>query len=276
MDPRLQRGLLEELFRFVNDKSQLWIATHAVGMMQKALQLYEKHKGQVIFLDFNNRDFDNSVVIKPASPDRRLWKQTYDIDLDGLAALVMPKQIVICEGSHGNEGFDAECYNQIFSAEFPDTEFVSGGGKRELRNYVSVVSAVAKGAKVFGLRDLDHASQGEVRRLEKKGIKVLQRGQIENYLLDDDVLKALCQLNKLKPYDEKVNELIRLRDNTPNIKDAANRIRQKVLDWGVGGVGETREGFLRDTLAPLIKSGMTTYDELKDIIFNGHIEKSDW
>ena len=276
MDPRLQRGLLEELFRFVNDKSQLWIATHAVGMMQKALQLYEKHKGQVIFLDFNNRDFDNSVVIKPTSPDRRLWKQTYDIDLDGLAALVMPKQIVICEGSHGNEGFDAECYNQIFSTEFPDTEFVSGGGKKELRNYISVVSAVAKGAKVFGLRDLDHASQGEVRRLEKRGIKVLQRGQIENYLLDDDVLKALCQLNKLKPYDEKVNGLIRLRDNTPNIKDAANQIRQKVLNWGVGGVGETREGFLRDTLAPLIKPGMPTYDELKDIIFNGHIEKSDW
>ena len=39
MNPRLQGKLLEELFRLVNDRSQLWIATHAIGMMRKALQV---------------------------------------------------------------------------------------------------------------------------------------------------------------------------------------------------------------------------------------------
>ena len=170
MNPRLQGKLLEELFHFVNDKSQLWIATHAIGMMRKALQLHEQYKEQVVFLDFTDGNFDESEVIEPTKPDRRFWEQTHEIALDDLGALVAPDQIVICEGSHGDEGFDAECYNQIFSEEFPDTKFVSAGGKRDLQNYISVVEAVTKGANVFGLRDLDdETSPTDVVRSENKG-----------------------------------------------------------------------------------------------------------
>lgn len=269
MNPRLQGKLLEELFRLIDDNSQLWIATHAIGMMRKALQLYHQHKDQVVFLDFTDGKFDESEVIKPTKPNRRFWEQTHEIALDDLAALVAPDQIVICEGSHGGEGFDAECYNQIFSEEFPNTKFVSAGGKKELQNYISVIEAITEGAKVFGLRDLDQASSGEVSKLEKKGMKVLRQGKIENYMLADDVLDILCRDNKLEPREGKKAELIRIREDTENIKDAANKIRQKVLDWGVSGVGETREGFLRDTLAPLIEPGMSTYNELKEIIFGG-------
>ena len=226
-------------------------------------------KDQVVFLDFTDGKFDESEVIKPTKPNRRFWEQTHEIALDDLAALVAPDQIVICEGSHGGEGFDAECYNQIFSEEFPDTKFVSAGGKKELQNYISVIGAITEGAKVFGLRDLDQASSGEVSKLEKKGMKVLRQGKIENYMLADDVLDILCRDNELEPREGKKAELIRIREDTENIKDAANKIRQKVLDWGVSGVGETREGFLRDTLAPLIEPGMSTYNELKEIIFGG-------
>ncbi len=268
MNPRLQGKLLEELFNFVNDKSQLWIATHAIGMMRKALQLYEQHGGQVVFLDFTDGKFDEAEVIEPTKPDRRFWEQTHEIALDDLAALVTPDQIVICEGSHGDEGFDAECYNQIFAEERPDTKFVSAGGKRDLQNYISVVEAVTKGAKVFGLRDHDvNITPGEVNQLQREGIKVLKEEKIENYLLANDVLYALCQEKKLEPCKEKVGELITLRDNVADIKSAVNQIRRKVIDWGVREAGETYQGFLRDTLALLIKPGMTTYDELKEIIF---------
>ena len=268
MNPRLQGRLLKELFHLVNDESQLWIATHAIGMMRKALQLHEQYKEQVIFLDFTDKNFDDSEVIDPTKPDRRFWEQTHEIALDDLAALVAPDQIVICEGSHGSDGFDAECYNQIFSEEFPNTKFVSAGGKRELQNYISVIGAVTKGAKVFGLRDLDpETSSEDVARSEKQGIKVLQHGKIENYLLADDVLHTLCQDNGLEHCKEKVDELIRLRDSAVDIKSAPNQIRRKVIEWRVLGVGETYHGFLRDTLAPLIKPGMSTYDELKEIIF---------
>ena len=111
MNPRLQGKLLEELFHFVNDKSQLWIATHAIGMMRQALQLRKQYGDQVIFLDFSNQDFDSLVDIGPADPNRRFWEQTHEIALDDLGALVAPDQIVICEGKQGDKGFDAECYN---------------------------------------------------------------------------------------------------------------------------------------------------------------------
>ena len=268
MNPRLQGKLLEELFCLVGDNSQLWIATHAIGMMRQALQLRKQYGEQVIFLDFSNRDFDSSVDIEPADPNRRFWEQTHEVVLDDLAALVEPDQIVICEGKQGDEGFDAACYTQIFSKEFPNTKFVSAGGKRDLQNYISVVEAVTIGTKVFGLRDRDDdATCGEIRQLQKEGMKVLKKGKIENYLLADDVLHALCQNKKLEPHNEKVTELIGLRDNATDIKGAPNQIRRKVIDWGVSGVGETYQGFLKDTLAPLIKPGMTTYDELKEIIF---------
>ena len=268
MNPRLQRRLLEELFRLVNDESQLWIATHAIGMMRKALQLYGQHKDQVVFLDFTDGKFDDSEVIEPTTPNRKFWEQTHEIALDDLAALVAPDQIVICEGKQGDEGFDAECYNHIFSQEFPNTKFISAGGKGGLQNYIPVIGAITRGANVFGLRDLDdETSPTDVVRSEKQGIKVLKRGKIEDYLLSDDVLHELCQDKGLEPCNEKVDELIELRDNVADIKSAPNQIRRKVIDWGVSGVGETYQGFLRDTLAPLIKPGMLTYDELKEIIF---------
>ena len=266
MNPKLQGDLLEELFRLMNDKSQLWIATHAIGMMRKALQLYEEHGEEIVFLDFSDKDFDSQAVIEPTKPNRRFWEQTHKVALDDLAALVVPDQIVICEGEHGDKGFDAECYNQIFSEEFPNTKFISAGGKRDLQNYISVVGAVTEGATIFGLRDLDQATHEEVIRLQQEGIKVLQ-GKIEDYLLADDVLGALCQYYGLEPHDEKVNELIALRKNIPDIKKAADQIRRRVIAWGVNGAGDSREGFLRDTVAPRIKPGMLTYEKLKQIIF---------
>ena len=270
MNPRLQGKLLKELFRLVGDNSQLWIATHAIGMMRQALQLHEQYKKQVIFLDFTDKNFDDSEVIDPTKPDRRFWEQTHEIALDDLGALVAPDQIVICEGSHGGGGFDAECYNQIFSEEFPNTKFISAGGKGGLQNYIPVIGAVTRGANVFGLRDFDDdTSPADVVRLKKEGIKILKRGKIEDYLLADDVLHELCQDKGLEPCKEKIAELIELRDNVADIKGASNQIRRKVIEWGARGVGETREGFLRDILAPLIKPGMSTYDELKEIIFGG-------
>lgn len=270
MNPKLQGQLLDELFRLMNDKSQLWIATHAIGMMRKAFQLHKQYGEQVIFLDFTDGKFDESEVIEPTKPNRRFWEQTHEIALDDLAALVTPDQIVICEGRHGDEGFDAECYNLIFAEEFPDTKFVSAGGKRDLQNYISVVEAVAKGAKIFGLRDFDrNTSSEDVVRLKKEGIKVLKRGKIEDYLLADDILHALCQNKGLEPHQEKVAELIRLRDDAEDIKGAPNQIRNKLDNWGVHGVGEKPQGFLENMLAPLIKPGMPTYNELKEIIFGG-------
>ena len=274
MNPRLQGRLLEKLLGFVNDRSQLWIATHAIGMMRKALKLYEHHEGQVVFLDFTDGKFDEAEVIEPTKPDRRFWEQTHEIALDDLAALIAPDTIIICEGRHGDEGFDAECYNQIFAEEFPDTKFISSGGKGELNNYISVIGSVTKGAKVFGLRDLDpDTSDDDIARFQRNGIKVLKGGKIEDYLLADEVLLEFCRRNSVEPIKEKVAELVKLRDSFRDIKSAPNEIRKKIVAWRIHGVGETPQGFLKYMLAPSIKPGMSTYDELKGIIFCDKTDK---
>lgn len=266
MNPRLQAKLLEEIFRLINDNSQLWIATHAIGMMRKAWDLYEKNPGAVAFLDFGQRNFDARQVIKPTTPSREFWEQTHMIALDDLGALVVPGQIIICEGDEV-DGFDADCYNKIFSAEFPDAKFISAGGKRGLKNYVQVIKAVAKGAEVFALRDHDNATDDEVERVAKEGIKVLRRNAIENYLLDDGVLRALC--HKFWSGDQaKLDELIKLRETySGQAKAVAHEILQRASAWGAPNIGSDWKSFLRDTLAPLIQPGMPVYEQLKTIIF---------
>lgn len=269
MNPRLQGNLLEEIFRLINDNSQLWIATHAIGMMRKAWDLYEKNPGAVAFLDFGqpNLNFDARQVIEPTIPSREFWEQTHMIALDDLGALVVPGQIIICEGREG-DGFDADCYNKIFSAEFPDAKFISAGGKRGLTNYLQVIKAVAKGADVFALRDRDNATDNEIEHVAKEGIKVLQRRTIENYLLDDGVLRTLCQ-NFWPGDQEKPGELIKLRNGCGDnqAKAASQKIFQRASAWGALNIGSDYKRFLCDTLAPLIQPGMPVYEELKAIIF---------
>ena len=69
-------------------------------------------------------------------------------------------------------------------------------GKRDLQNYILVIDAVAKGVTVL-VSETDQATSGEVTQWEQEGIKVLKQRQIEDYLLADDVLQALCQGNEL-------------------------------------------------------------------------------
>ena len=62
---KLQGQLLEELYNLIPEKSQLWIATHSIGMVRKAQDLMASDDPDpVVFLDFGkddtgqNRNFD--------------------------------------------------------------------------------------------------------------------------------------------------------------------------------------------------------------------------
>ena len=74
MGTRLQGALLEELYRLIPDNS-MWIATHSIGMMRKARELYEAHPGEVIFLDFEGQNFDEPVNLHPIAPTRAFWER---------------------------------------------------------------------------------------------------------------------------------------------------------------------------------------------------------
>ena len=70
---KLQGQLLEELYNLISDNSQLWIATHSVGMVRKAQDLWREYPDFVVFLDFDGHDFDEPVTITPAEPNSNFW-----------------------------------------------------------------------------------------------------------------------------------------------------------------------------------------------------------
>ena len=195
---KLQGQLLEELYNLIPEKSQLWIATHSIGMVRKAQDLWQADPDAVVFLDFNNRNFDKEVTITPAKPNPNFWAQTYDVALGDLAKLVAPKRIILCEGKFewATEGFDAACYNQIFGSRYPDTRFISIGGREDIKyadtRLIPVIEAIAEGAEILRLRDRDRATCQDRKDNAEKGILILKRKYIEKYLLDDEVLTQLC------------------------------------------------------------------------------------
>ena len=138
MNARLQAELLSVLYKLVPDDCQLMLATHSIGMMRRARDIEAANPGSVVFLDFAGLDFDMPQIITPTVPDRTFWKNAYDVALDDLAELVAPERVVICEGepkswtSTKNYAHDAQCYERIFKAEFPETQFVPGGNADEV------------------------------------------------------------------------------------------------------------------------------------------------
>ena len=136
---KLQGQLLEELYNLIPEKSQLWIATHSIGIVRKAQDLWRENPNSVAFLDFGkdefgkDRDFDGQVKIEPVNPNPNFWASTYEVALGDLAELVVTGGTVFCEG----EEFDAECYGNIFKGTYPEVCFVSLGStkqRREVRN----------------------------------------------------------------------------------------------------------------------------------------------
>ena len=141
MNTRLQASLLGEMFRLIPDNSQLWVATHSIGMMRKAQDLQQEFGNDVVvFLDFEGIDFDSPAVLRPAETDRRFWARVFEVALGDLAELVGPRQVVLCEGKpnaesrRGKAESDADIYRVIFEAEYPDTTFISVGQCCRRRN----------------------------------------------------------------------------------------------------------------------------------------------
>jgi predicted ATPase len=150
MNTKLQARLLDELYLQLPANCQLWIATHSLGMMRRAMELYQNNPGEVVFLDFENRDFDASVIMEPAIVDRQFWKRVFNVALDDLAELVAPSEIVFCEGKTEtiekpkDKTFDAEIYRIIFQQTHPDTEFIALGGTSQVETNSLLISNVLK------------------------------------------------------------------------------------------------------------------------------------
>jgi AAA domain, putative AbiEii toxin, Type IV TA system/AAA domain len=287
MSTRLQGALLEELYALASANSQLWLATHSICMMRRARDLERQNPETVFFIDFDGKDFDQIQTLRPIIPNRAFWKRALNVALDDLSELVAPRQIVICEGapnvpgSGKNAGMDAKCYDHIFEGEFPDTRFLSAGDTASVRTdrlaLMEAIKALVDGAEVIRLVDRDDRSAGEIVELAQEGVKVLSRRNLESYLFDDEVLRALCGwANKPEEADALIADKEAAVESalgggvaSDNLKPAAGAIYNAAKRrLQLIGCGSDAKAFMRDTLAALLRPGMGVYEELKRDIFH--------
>lgn len=286
LNTKVQGALLAELLALIPGESQLWIASHSIGMMRKAREIYAADPASVVFLDFGDRDFDQATIIEPTKPTRAFWANVLHVALDDLASLVAPSEVVICEGNPvtpvqgKNVEHDARIYSTIFADEMPDVTFVSAGSANQVSGdflaLASTLPKVARGMLVRRVIDLDDHAPADVIDYKQQGITVLGRRHIEAYLFDDEVLVTLCNfMGKsadapavLTAKAEAVADSVARGNPADDIKSAAGKIyteTKRIL--GLTQAGNDRHAFARNTLAPLIKPGMAVYAALKQDIF---------
>jgi hypothetical protein len=286
LNTRVQGVLLHTLFDLLPEACQLFLASHSIGFMKEAWEMAKANPEMVCFIDMQDADFDHPVTLTPVKPSRSFWLRTLDVALGDLASLVAPEQLVLCEGRPPVSGtdrkaaFDATCYRKIFATEFPDTDFMSVGNSEDVSNdrleIGSAIQALSTGTKMLRLIDKDMRSPDEVAALEKEGVRVLTRRSIESYLLDDDVIRALC-VKESQP--ERIDEAVAIAhaeleasikrgNDADDWKSPAGTIYTRLRRLlTLTDAGSDWNAFARDSLAPLLAPDMTAYQELRNDVF---------
>lgn len=289
LNTRVQARLLRAMFELTPDNCQLWVATHAIGMMRSARDLYQERPGEVCFLDFGGRDFDEAQVIDPVVPTPAFWRSVLEVALDDLSSLVAPDRIVVCEGTpaapgkaagSGNANHDARCYNAIFARTRPGVLFVSGGNSHDVSTdrhvLVSGLRTVVEGATITRLIDLDDNSESEVQEYKSKGVRVLRRRHLESYLWSEEILSRLCESEGkpeaipqlLAAYRSALAALSAQGKSADDVKSATGIIYNSIKAiLGLSQAGSNAKEFMRARLAPLVTPDTTAYAEIDTDIF---------
>lgn len=288
LNTRVQANLLDLLLDLTPPSGQLWIATHSIGMMRRADELYQDDSEAVAFIDFEGHDFDEPTTLTPVRPTRELWDRVLRVALDDLADLVAPDVVVLCEGrpaaavNAAKAEFDARCFRTIFAEEFPRADFVSVGNAAEVTDdrveLGRTIQALVSGTRVIRVVDRDLRSDAEVADLLANGVRVLGRRHLEAYLLDEEILHALAvQAGQPEKGDhlvellhEAIESSVGRGNDRDDYKSAAGEFYAKARQsLALTGAGSTVEAFLADTVAHLFDPEMAVYQQLRSDIF-GH------
>ena len=277
LNPAVQATVLTELMQLLPSGSQLWIATHSVGMIRRAFDMSTAEPGRVAFLDFGQvKGPAPDVQLTPSQPSGQLLREAMSVALDDLAKLLAPEVLVICEGSQVSDRkpvWDERIYRQVFRDLHPRVEFKSSGGKGELERAASIASVIAPGTHLLKLRDRDDLSpEHRMRLLESDpNLRVLKRHSLESYLLDDEVLDALAT-DRGTRVDNAADDLKEARDGAIRTDGSAKgalgvvyEVARKVLG-DTEGLGENPSQFSADVLAKLITPDMEVRQELESIL----------
>ena len=277
LNPAVQASVLTELMGLLPKGSQLWIATHSVGMIRRAFDIAAGSPSRVAFLDFGQVEGPApDVRLTPSQPSARLLRKAMDIALDDLANLLAPEVLVICEGSQVSDrvhAWDERIYREIFRDMHPLLEFRSSGGKADLDQAAAIAAVIAPGTRILKLRDRDDlAPEGRTRILnDDPTLRVLERRSLESYLLDDEVLGALVA-DRHDRVGDAAHQLEAARDAATRPNGSAKgsigavfNVAKTVLA-NTEGLGENASQFSADVLAKLITPDMSVRKELETVL----------
>ncbi len=286
LNTRIQGDLLEALVELLPPDCQMVLASHSIGFMSAAWRRARTTPGEVAFVDMQGVDFDTPVVLIPAMVSREFWSRTLDVALGDLASLVAPEHVVLCEGrpTKGNDDrrgeFDAACYRRIFSSQFPQVDFLSVGNSSDVQDNRleagRAIQTVASGTRTTRVIDRDLMNPTEVAETEAKGTRVLSRRNIEAFLLDDEVLAALCTAQEqpgrvaeaLQIKQSALAASVQRGNDSDDLKKAASQIYNDLRTLlTLTQAGSDWNAFARGTLAGLLQPGMKPYEDLKSDIF---------
>lgn len=204
----IQKKLIIEISNLIPNDSQLRIATHSIWFL-RAFQNELSSITDVIYM--GEKNFDLTETLTPANKTRKMWQKIFDTALDDLTWLVAPNKIIYCEwrplpsNSWEELWFDAICYNEIFAEEFPDVLFISSDGCGQVEKYSAIAIKVLEKAfldvEIKKLVDRDGKTSEEIISLQQDWTIVLQRHEIENYLLDKENIKSFLE-SESKIFDE--------------------------------------------------------------------------
>lgn len=257
LNTSIQRKLLIELEKLINDNCQLWVATHSIGFM-RALQ--DMKQDQYSVIDMSNIDFDKHVDLLPMAINHNTWRDIFSTALDDLSALIAPKTIIYCEGSLDNS-LDEMLFNQIFGDK-KDCLFVSATNKEELKRCaflaLRIINKVfTSKVKLIGLVDKDDDSQ----LIQKLGFQIIQlaRREFENYLYDYEIF------NKAFPGQLRDIEYTKIIGDIQNdrVKDKEQQLMGQV---GFKYNSKNKKKF-KCKLATQMSSETKIYQQLENEIF---------
>lgn len=274
----LQGSLITSVLKLLPDASQLWIATHSIGVVREAYRMHQEQPGKVAFLDFSDRNLDTPVTIKPSKPNRAFWNNIYKVALDDLSSLVAPECVVICEGSKDKSvrAFDAKCYNQLFASSSPETLFISQGGSSEVirsEHLAAILQSIAHGMRVWKLIDRDNMTDGEREKKIAQGLRVLHRREIEEYLYDPDVIRTFlqtesCDETTIESVLNEREDLLNKQVGPKAIKDVSRDFFEAIRSiTSLPNLGNNRDEFALQFLVPALCRTPCVYDELREDVF---------
>lgn len=274
----LQGLLISAVLKLLPQTSQLWIATHSIGVVKEAYKMHVDQPGQVVFLEFSGKNFNEPITITPSIPNRAFWANMYEVALDDLSSLVAPHRVIICEGSKEKHvgAFDARCYNQMFADESPETLFISQGGAGEVVNsnhLVTILQAIAHGIVVRKLIERDDMTDVERAHKIRQGIRVLNRRELEEYLYDPEVIHTFLRIAGCE--ETVVDNVLSQRETLlngnlgpKNVRDVSRKLFEAIRRLaGLSNLGNSREEFALQFLVPALVQTSSVYNELREDVF---------